>query len=59
MNRVVVGGAFANEKEVLLGNYQGVPEHIITLYEGIQMYNEKAILINVYINENIDNRRKN
>ena len=47
MNRVVVGGAFANEKEVLLGNYQGVPEHIITLYEGIQMYNEKAILINV------------
>ena len=47
MNRVVVGGAFANEEEVLLGNYQGVPEYIITLYEGIQMYNEKAILLNV------------
>lgn len=46
-NRVVVGGAFANEEEVLLGNYQGISEHIITLYEGVQMFNGKAVLISV------------
>lgn len=34
--KVAVSGPFAEDEKVLLGNYQGVPEHVITLVEGMK-----------------------
>lgn len=34
--KVALSGPFAEDEKVLLGNYQGVPEHVVTLAEGLK-----------------------
>ena len=51
MGRVVVGGAFATNSEVLLGNYQGVPQYVITLLDGLKMVSEPILISEEKIEE--------
>ena len=32
----MVTGPFAEDTDVMLGNYEGVPEHIVSLAEGLK-----------------------
>ena len=47
----MVGGAFATNSEVLLGNYQGVPQYVITLLDGLKMVSEPVLISEEKIEE--------
>lgn len=44
---MAVGGPFADDGEVQLGNYQGVPAYIITLLRGLKRIIEKLSVLSV------------
>ena len=44
IKRIVVIGPNANDKEILLGNYNGFPTSTITLLEGLQSLTSKEII---------------
>ena len=44
---VAVSGPFAEDEKVLLGNYQGVPEHIVTLAEGLKKQQPDVPVVHV------------
>lgn len=46
---VAVGGPFADDGEVQLGNYQGVPAYIITLLGGLKHVIKSPSLLSVVL----------
>ena len=38
MNRIAVMGPFAEDTDVMLGNYEGIPEFIRSVADGVKKY---------------------
>ena len=46
-DKVMVTGPFAEDTDVMLGNYEGVPEHIVSLAEGLKSVRPATTAVHV------------
>ena len=49
MNRIAVMGPFAEDTDVMLGNYEGIPEFIRSVADGVKKYQSDAVIAPVEV----------
>ena len=49
MSRIAVMGPFAEDTDVMLGNYEGIPEFVRSVADGVKKYQPDAVIAPVLL----------